>query len=369
MDVKAAVVREVNRLTVERVSLQPPHPGEVVVQVHAAGVCHSDLHTLRGELRARPPLVLGHEGAGIVAEVGPGVTRVKPGDRVLINWLPACGGCTMCLEGFPNLCERLAQTTFQGWLPDGSSHFRTHDGVVLKHFLSAATMAEYTVVDEASVIPIPEDVPFATAAVIGCAVLTGVGAVLNTAQAQPGRSAAIIGCGGVGLSIVQGCRLVGCYPIIAVDVLDSKLTFAREMGATHTVNARQEDPIEALRELTGGGPDYVFDSVGSGTTIRQALEAVRPAGTAVIVGLHAARQEIRLMPGPLVLHNKRLLGSFAGSSRPHVDLPRLVTLYRTGRLELDKLITKHYELDNVQQAFVDMEAGTIARGVVVFQHP
>ena len=367
MEVKAAVVREVNQLSIEPVELAPPGEKQVLVQIGAAGVCHSDLHTLRGELRARPPLVLGHEGAGTVVEVGPGVTRVKPGQRVVINWLPACGQCRMCLEGYPNLCERLADTTFQGWLPDGSSHLRTKDGVRLKHFLSAATMAEFAVVDEASVVPIPEDVPFEIAAIIGCAVLTGVGAVLNTAQARPGRAAAVIGCGGVGLSMVQGCRLAGCHPIIAVDIAETKLAFARELGATHVVNARRENVVEALRDLTEGGPDYVFDAVGSGVTIRQALEAVRPAGTVVVAGLHAAREEIRLVPGPLILYNKRLLGCFAGTSRPHVDLPRLINLYRAGRLDLDKLVTKRYALENLGQAFEDMEAGTIARGVLVFE--
>jgi Zn-dependent alcohol dehydrogenase len=366
MEVKAVVVREVNSLTVETVTLEPPSAGQVLVRMRAAGVCHSDLHTLRGELRATPPLVLGHEGAGIVEAVGPGVNQVKPGDRVLINWLPACGRCRPCMEGHPNLCERLSSTTFQGRLPDGSSHLQTHDGVVLKHFLSSATMAEYTVVDEAGVISIPDDVPFEVAAVIGCAVLTGVGAVLNTAQARPGRSAAVIGCGGVGLSAVQGCRLAGCHPIIAVDIVDSKLAFARQLGATDVINARGTDPVEALRERTGGGPDYVFDSVGAAATIRQALEAVRPAGTAVIIGLHAGLQEIPISPASLVLFNKRLLGSFAGSSRPHVDLPRLVELYRAGRLDLDRLISKRYTLDEVEQAFADMEAGNIARGVLVF---
>jgi S-(hydroxymethyl)glutathione dehydrogenase/alcohol dehydrogenase len=329
-------------------------------------VCHSDLHTYKGELRAMPPLVLGHEGAGIVEQVGDGVTRVKPGDRVLVNWIPACETCPTCLSGRPNLCERLPATTFQAWLPDGTSRLRTLDGLTLKHYLSAATMSEYAVIHQASAIPFPDDVPFEVAAIVGCAVATGVGAVLNTAQARAGRPAAVIGCGGVGLSAIQGCRLVGCNPIIAVDVLDSKLAFARQLGATHAVNAKASDPIEALHSLTAGGPEYVFDSVGSRTTVNQALQAARPGGTAVIIGLAAAKIKVRISAGALVLKNKRLLGSFVGSMRPQLDLPMLVDLYRAGRLQLDEMITKRYPLDDLPQAFDDMEAGTVARGVLVF---
>lgn len=367
MRTKAAVIREPGKLTIEEIELDPPKAGEVLVRIRAAGVCHSDLHTYRGELRAQPPLVLGHEGAGVVEQVGSGVTRVAPGDRILVNWLPACGVCPTCLDGHPNLCERLQKTTFRALLPDGTSRLKTLDGLQLKHYLSAATMSEYAVISEASAIPIPADVPFEVAAIIGCAVATGVGAVINTARVQAGRSAAVIGCGGIGLSSIQGCRLAGCYPIIAVDVMDSKLAFARQMGATETINAREEDVVSALRARTHNGPDYIFDSVGSATTIAQALEGVRPAGTAVIMGLHAATINVPIAPGVLVQQNKRLQGSFVGSIRPHVDLPRLVELYRAGKLQLDALITKRYPLEDLLQAFADMEAGTtIARSVIVF---
>lgn len=366
MKVKAAVAREINKLTIEEVELDPPQAGEVLVRMRAAGVCHSDLHTYRGELRATPPLVLGHEGAGVVEAVGSEVTRVKPGDAVLINWLPACESCPSCLLGHYNLCERLRETTFQGKLLDGTVRLRTSDGAPLKHFLSAATMAEYSVISEASAIPIPDDVPFEVAAIIGCAGATGVGAVINTARVQAGSSAAVIGCGGIGLCAIQGCKLAGCHPIIAVDVLDRKLDFARQMGATETVNAREVDPVERLRELTYNGPDYVFDSVGSAVTIRQALQSARPGGTAVIIGLHAGREDVPLSSMELILQNKRLLGSFVGSVRPRIDLPRLVELYRAGRLQFDDLITKQYPLEELPQAFADMEAGTVARGVLMF---
>lgn len=366
MKVKAAVVREAGKLTIEEIELDPPQAGEILVHVRAAGVCHSDLHTYRGELRVTPPLVLGHEGAGIVEEIGDGVTKVKPGEPILVNWLPACGTCPMCLNGHFNLCERFATTIFPGMMLDGTSRLKTLDGVQLKHYLGAAAMSEYIVISEASAIPIPGDVPLEVAAVIGCAVATGVGAVLNTARVRAGSSAAVIGCGGIGLSMIQGCRLAGCHPIIAVDVLDSKLAFARQLGATETVNAQEVKVVKALRGLTANGPDYIFDSVGSATTIPQALQAVRPGGTAVIAGLHAAKIEVPISAAALVLQNKQLLGSFAGSVCPWLDLPKLVELYRAGRLQLDDLITKHYALEDLPQAFDDMEAGSIARGVITF---
>jgi len=367
MKTKAAVVRATQQLTIEQVNLDPPKPYEVLVRMQAAGICHSDLHTYRGELRAQPPLVLGHEGAGIVEAVGAEVSHVKPGDRILVNWLPSCNHCPACLRGQNNLCTRLPATTLQALLPDGTSRLSTEDGITLKHYLSAATMAEYAVVDQASAIKLPDDVPFDVASIIGCAVLTGTGAVLNTAQVTAGSSAAVIGCGGVGLSAIMGARLAGCYPIIAVDVLESKFGFARELGATHTINARETDAVTALRELTGGGPDYIFDSVGAGVTMNQALNGVRPGGTAVIMGMHSMKENIPISPAMLIAMNKRLLGSFAGSARPHLDLPHFIELYRSGRLPVDKLVSQRYTLEELPQAFADMEGGKVARGVILFE--
>lgn len=370
MRMRAAVTREVDHLSIEEVDLAPPKEREVLVRMRAAGVCHSDLHTLRGELRAVPPLVLGHEGAGIVQEVGNRVTRCRPGDRIVVNWLPACESCPTCLVGRHNLCERLAGTTFKALLIDGTTRLSAKDGLPLKHFLSAATMAEYAVVDESSIVPIPDDVPFDIAAVVGCAVATGVGAVVNTAQARPGLPAAVIGCGGVGLSALLGCRLAGCNPIAAVDLLDSKLEFAKTLGADLTLNSSENDEVaKDLRRAMRGGPEYVFDSVGAAATIELALKAVRPGGTATIVGLHAAKIDVAIPAGALVLQNKRLLGSFAGSIRPRLDLPMLLELYRNGRLPLAALITKHYPLEKLDLAFSDMEAGSVARGVLMFEHP
>ncbi|MBI5032332.1 MAG: Zn-dependent alcohol dehydrogenase [Chloroflexi bacterium] len=367
MKTLAAVVRETNKLVIETVELAPPKANEVLVRVYAAGVCHSDLHTLRGELRATPPLVLGHEGAGIVEQVGSAVTHVKPGERVLVNWLPADGTCPICLKGFPNLCERFPKTLYQGFLSDGTSRFCSSDGMPIKHYLSASTMSEYIVIDQASAIPFPSDVPFDVAAIIGCAVATGVGAVVNTANVKPGSSAAVIGCGGVGLSIVMGLKLAGCYPIIAVDVMDNKLNWAKSFGATETINPLQANVVETCKAFVHNGPDYVFDSVGSATTIPQALQAVAPGGTAVIAGMHSAKINVSIPAGNLIFQNKRLLGSFYGSMRPQVDLPHLIDLYRAGRLPVSGLITRRYKLQDVIQAFADMEAGEVARGVISFQ--
>ncbi len=366
MRIKAALTRQVDRLTIEEIELDPPKSDEILVRVKAAGVCHSDLHTYRGELRASPPLVLGHEGAGIVESIGRGVTRVRPGDKIFVNWLPACESCITCLKGRHNLCERFSTTTFKGCMFDGTSRLKTLDGLELKHMLGAATMAEYIVINECSAMPFPEDVPFEIAAIIGCAVATGVGAVLNTAHARAGQSAAVIGCGGIGLSAVQGCKLAGCHPIVALDLVDSKLAFADRLGATDTINTRKMDAVAALVSLTSGGPEYVFDSVGSKATIPQALQSVRPGGTAVIIGLHAAKIEVPISPATLVLQNKSLVGSFVGSIRPRLDLPLLVELYRSGRLQLDDLITERYRLEELPQAFADMEEGRVARGVIVF---
>lgn len=366
MKTKAAVVRETNQLTIEQVNLDPPKPYEILVRMAAAGICHSDLHTYRGELRAQPPLVLGHEGAGIVEEVGAEVTNVKPGDRILVNWLPSCNQCPACLRGQNNLCTRLPGTTLQALLPDGTTRLSTEDGIPLKHYLSASTMSEYAVVDQASAIKLPDDVPFEVASIIGCAVLTGTGAVLNTAQVAAGSSAAVIGCGGVGLSAIMGARLAGCYPIIAVDVMESKFAFAKELGATHTINSRETDTIEALKEMTGGGPDYIFDSVGAAVTINQALMGVRPGGSAVIMGMHSMKENVPISPAALIAMNKKLLGSFAGSARPHLDLPHFLDLYRSGRLPVDKLVSQRYALEELPQAFADMEAGKVARGVILF---
>ncbi|MEM7127624.1 MAG: Zn-dependent alcohol dehydrogenase [Chloroflexota bacterium] len=367
MKINAAVVHQHHELSVEEVELDAPKAGEVLVRIRAAGVCHSDLHTLRGELRAQPPLVLGHEGAGIVEAVGEGVTKVAPGDRVMINWLPGCQQCTKCQKGIPTLCETFPSTVLQGYLVDGTSRISSTKGAELKQFLGSSTMGDYTVVSQNGVVPIPDDVPFEVAAITGCAVMTGVGAVMNTAKVATGSSAVLIGCGGVGLCVLLGLKLAGCYPIIAVDVLESKLDFALELGATHVLNGRDEDVLDEIRKLTGGGADYVFDSVGAPPTIDQAIMAAGADSTITVTGMHDVLQPIALPVGPIIFQNKRFLGSFAGSCNPHSFLPKLLELYRGRRLDLDSLITRRYALNQIHQAFDDMEAGEVVRGVLMLE--
>ena len=367
MKINAAVVHRHHELSVEEVELDAPKAGEVLVRIRAAGVCHSDLHTLRGELRAQPPLVLGHEGAGIVEAVGDGVTKVKPGDRVMINWLPGCQQCANCQHGIPTLCETFPSTVFQGYQVDGTSRLRSTDGSQLKQFLGSSTMGEYTVVVENGAIPIPDDVPFDVAAITGCAVMTGVGAVMNTAKVATGSSAVLVGCGGVGLCILLGLKLAGCYPLIAVDVLESKLDFALELGATHVLNGRDENVLDEIRKFTKGGADYVFDSVGAPPTMDQAIMAAGADGTITVTGMHDVLNPVALPVGPLIFQNKRLLGSFAGSGNPQTFLPKLLELYQGGRLDLGSLITRRYALDQIGQAFDDMEAGEVVRGVLMVE--
>lgn len=368
---RAAVVHTVNQIAVETVTLDPPHANEVLVRMRAAGICHSDLHTMQGQMRAMPPLVLGHEGAGVVEAVGAAVTSVKPGDRVLINWMPVCRQCAACTGGMPSQCEQMPLTVYKALLPDGTMRLHAADGSFLKHYLSAATLAEFTVVTEAGVIPIPDGVPFDVAAIIGCAVVTGAGAVFNTAGLQPGQGAAavaVIGCGGVGLSALLACVHAGCHPILAIDTRAEKLEFARTLGATHTLQATPGlDLAAAVRAALGAPPLYVFDSVGASATIGAALEIVAPGGCATVMGLHDVWKPAPISPAALVYQNKQLRGSYFGQADPAIDLPLLMHLQRSGALPVERLITQRYTLDEVPQALADLDAGRVlGRGVVIF---
>ena len=364
---RAAVLYEQGKPPViERVEVADPKQGEVLVRMVASGVCHSDLHVINGHLPANLPVVMGHEGAGVVERVGPGVTSVQPGDHVVLLWRAPCNRCYFCGIGKSYLCPVAGQIRWTGCLADGTSRFSA-GGRTLKHFGGVSTFSEYTVVMENAALPVRKDVPLDRVALVGCGVMTGVGAVFNTAKVEPGSRVAIWGAGGVGLNVVQACAMVSADRIIVVDILDNKLEMARQFGATHTVNARDTDPVQAVRDLTDGyGADYTFEVIGNPRTIAQAYEAARPGGTAVVVGASPVGETVSIEAASLVLQEKRLIGSLYGSTRPRVDMPRLLDLYVDGKLKLDELITRRYRLDQLNEAFAALERGEVARSVVVY---
>lgn len=365
MNVNAAILWEQGApLAVEGAELEGPRAGEVLVELKAAGVCHSDLHPARGEWPVRTPLVLGHEGAGVVREVGEGVTHVRAGDHVVLCWAPPCGQCPPCLEGRPVLCDRLERTTFRNRLPGGGTRLRAR-GQDVFHYNGTACFADFAVVAEEGAIPVPADVPFEALATLGCAVVTGVGAVLNAARVEEGASAVVVGAGGVGLNVVQGARLAGCERIIALDTRRRPLELAREFGATDCLEASEEKLVERVRELTGGrGADYVFDTVGAPATLTQALACARKGGTVVVTGLSRTDAAASFPLFPFVMQEKRLVGSVYGSGQPHRDVPRLAALYREGKLKLTELVTRTYPLAAVNEALSALADAEGARGII-----
>jgi NDMA-dependent alcohol dehydrogenase len=363
---KAAVLPAAGMdLQVEDLEVVAPRQGEVLVRLVAAGVCGTDLHAMDGDLALPLPCVLGHEGAGVVEEVGPGVTELVPGDHVVLLWRASCGRCFYCSIGRPALCDlglRIRQT---GAMPDGETRFRRPGGEQVRHFLGASTFAQYTVLPEVATVKIRADVPLDRAALIGCGVITGVGAVLNAAHVEAGSAVAVFGAGGIGLNMIQGAALVGAERIIAVDTRPAKLELARQFGATHAVDASRDDPVAAIAALTGGrGADYAFEAIGLPATVEQALACVRKAGTAVVVGLTSATATVSISPLTLVQQEKTLRGSLYGSARPRVDMPRLLDLYVAGKLKLDELITRRYPLDAVNDAVAALRRGEVARAVL-----
>jgi S-(hydroxymethyl)glutathione dehydrogenase / alcohol dehydrogenase len=366
MKIKASVLfGEGQDCRVEEVELLPPERGEVLVRVAAAGICHSDLHVIDGVIKKPFPIILGHEGAGVVEEVGEGVSLVRPGDRVILSWTPDCGRCPFCTTGRPNLCDNRAPYA-AGTMADGTVRVLLN-GEPVYNYAGVSSYGEYTVVPETGAIPITADVPLSIAALVGCAVTTGVCAVTNTAAAEPGSAVAIFGCGGVGLNAIQGAALVNALPIIAVDVVPGKLEMALRFGATHTVNAREQDPVQAIMELTGGrGADYAIEAIGNPAVMAQAFRSLRKRGTAVAIGIGRPDAEISIPAQLLVYGERRLVGSFYGSARPRVDFDRMLRLYQAGKLKLDELITRRIGLDGVNEAFAAMRAGDVARSVIVF---
>jgi S-(hydroxymethyl)glutathione dehydrogenase / alcohol dehydrogenase len=366
LDMRACVLREPGVVpTVERVSLEPPRAGEVLVRVAAAGVCHSDVHLVDGRLGdGRWPMVLGHEGAGVVEAVGEGVTGVAPGDHVVFCMVAACGVCDACRSGRRTLCQPVGTQSVAGVLADGTSRLRAADGTSLQHGLTVACFAEYAVVAAAGAIPIPHDVPLWQAALLGCGVVTGFGAVANAARVRIGERVAVIGCGGVGLQVIAAARLAGAATIIAVDRRPEKLEHALRRGATHTVDASAVDAAATIAALTDGGVDHAFEVVGTAATIRTAWDAIRPGGTAVVVGLAPTGIEVSL-PAIEFLSEKSIIGSYYGSADPAQSFPGLVELVRTGRLELADMVSHLIDLDGIPEALQRLRRGEGDRSVVI----
>jgi S-(hydroxymethyl)glutathione dehydrogenase/alcohol dehydrogenase len=349
---------------VEDAELQPPRQGEVRVKLAASGVCHSDVSIQRGLLPMPPPRIIGHEGAGVVQEVGAGVTSVAPGDHVVLSWMYPCGHCLECGRGRPAHCEIALGAMMSGGTYDGTTRFRV-GGQDIPHWVGS--FAEETVVPETACVKIRKDAPLDKACLVGCGVMTGVGAVLNTAKVEPGASVAVFGAGGVGLNVIQGAVLAGAEKIIAVDLLDAKLALAREFGATHVVNAGTREAEGEIRGLTGGrGVDYAFEVIGSPKVIAQAFAALARGGKAVVVGAPPFGSEVTLPAFPFSMEEKSVIGSFYGSPRFHYDMPRIVDLYMAGRLKLDQLVTETFALADINRAVEALERGTVARGVIAY---
>ena len=364
MDINAAILwQQKEPLSVESAVLDAPGPGEVLVEVKAAGVCHSDLHPARGDWPVRTPLVLGHEGAGVVREVGDGVASVAPGDHVVLCWAPACGECPPCREGRAVLCDRLEKTTFRNRLPSGASrlHARQQD---VAPFLGTACFSDLVVVPAEAAIRVARDLPFDALATLGCAVLTGVGAVTNAAKVAAGSRVAVIGAGGVGLNVVQGAAIAGSERIIAIDLRPAPLAIARTFGATDAVDAAGDVPA-AVRSLTSGrGADFVFDAVGSPATLAAAIASARKGGTVVLTGLSRVDGQGTIPMFPFVMQEKRLIGSVYGSGNPARDIPRLVSLYEEGKLKLRELVSRTYTLAGINDAMDALAAADGARGII-----
>lgn len=366
MQTKAAVLREyLKPYTLETLELDPPKRGEVLVKIGAAGVCRSDLHFQKGEARITLPAVMGHEGAGTVEAIGEGVTQVRPGQRVILSFLPNCGFCHYCETGRPHLCDTAVRLT-PAKMFDNTSRLHTQDGLDVAHMGKVACFSEYAVVPESGCIPAPDSLGFEQAALIGCSVTTGVGAAVFNAGVRPGDSVVVVGTGGVGLNIVQGARLAGATTIVAVDVKDSALEMARQFGATHAVNGADEDALKQVQEITDGGGHFTFESYGSGHTTEMAVEMCRKAGTAVIVGIAPIGEMARFEPVVLTRMEKTIKGCYYGTARPRQDMPKIVDWYERGLLDVDNLVTRRYTLDEINRAYDELDGEGAGRGVIVF---
>jgi len=358
---KAAVCYAFKKpLVVEEIEIDNPGMGELKVRFAATAICHSDIHLINGDFFPDLPLVAGHESAGYVAEVGAGVTTVKPGDSVVVSTVASCGKCQPCKRGLPHMCELREKANVKG-------HLRTKKGQSLMTMGMVGGFAEQSIVLESQVVKVPRDFPLDRAALLACGVITGFGAVVNRARVRPLSSVVVIGTGGVGLNAIQGAVASGAYPVIAVDTLENKLEAAKNFGATHTINAKKEDVVKAVKELTGGwGADYSFTTVGTDAAIRQSVTLLGKRGQAVIIGVPEAKGTFTFSPFEFLDDEKTLTACFMGSTNLSIDIPRLVALYQSGRLKLDELITARYPLTQINEAIAAVVNGKALRNVIVF---
>jgi len=366
---KAAVLPAVGQPLEIRddIEVEAPRAGELKIRMAASGVCHSDLSAQNGTLMQATPVVLGHEGAGVVEEVGEGVTDIEPGDHVVISWVPQCGECFFCKRNQGQLCEQAGVALATGGLLDGTTRF-TSAGAPLFQMAASGTFSEVTIIPRIGAVKIPKDIDLTVAALIGCGVLTGVGAALNTANIAKGDTVAVVGCGGVGLNVIQGARLAGAAEIIAIDQNETKLALAKQFGATTSINAAEGDAVSQVMAMTGQrGADVAFEVIGLQKTIEQTITMTRRGGQAILVGVPKMDVNVNLPAFfGVVLMEKTIKGCWYGSSNVQTDVPRLIELYRSGELMLDELVSRTISLEEVNEAFAAMESGELARSVITY---
>ncbi len=358
---KAAVCNEWGKpLVIEDVEIDPPRKGQIKLRVAATAICHSDIHCLRGELHGQLPMLAGHESAGYVEEVGPGVSDFKKGDPIIVSLITSCGHCRNCLSGLPSLCEDKASVI-------SPSPLRNKQGQTVENMAQVASFAEYAIVDQSQAVKIPADMPMDRASLLGCGVITGFNSVINRARVKPMQSVVVVGVGGVGINSIQGAAYSGAYPVIAVDVLDNKLQSALSFGATHTVNAKQVDPIAEVQKITEGrGADYVFITVGSTAAMKQGFLMSGRRGMTVLIGLPNPKETMTVSPYEFIHSERMLTGCDMGATNMKVDIPKLITLYKAGKLKLDELITGRYNLEQINEAIESVERGEAIRNVIIF---
>ncbi len=367
MKLKAAVLRGVgSALTIEEIDLDDPKDHEVLVKIKATGLCASDLNAIDGKRNLVPfPAVLGHEAAGIVEKCGKNVTNFEKGDHVILSIVPNCGKCKYCISKNPNFCELAGNSMFEGNLFDGTSRLKLH-GERLNHFLTTSSFAEYSVVPESGLVKINKNMPLDRAALISCAVLTGIGAVKNTARVKPNSNVAVFGCGGVGLNIIQGARMAKAKNIFAVDISDEKLELAKKVGATHSFNSLDQNNLKSIREISEGGVDHAFEALGKEEVIQMAWKSVGPFGQLTLVGLMKHGASLTIDAGPFV-NEQSIKGCYFGSSNIQTDVPNLVENYLNKELMLDELISRRIPLEDINRAFDQLRKGQGARSVIIFE--